>query len=187
MPSYSSQLARAARAPGSYTQSALRPLGTRMDFDTNTGVGNRGPASAGTAGEFAETRVEECAVWSEVLVTEAGVFELPPGWPDTNAYPGLTFPDADLPELGAAHVLQRRTHAYAYSTEEGAAAARHLLAAYAKPLSYAGQPVAFPAAGRFAPVVKASASARVRAGAKADAALVGAVSALLGMYGAQVA
>ena len=159
-----------------------------MSFDTQTGIGNRGPGGGGAGGVYAETRVEECTVWSEVLVTEAGVFELPPGWPDGNTYPGLAFADADLPEAGAAYVLQRRTHAYAYSTETGEAAVRHLLAAYAKPFAYAGQPVAFPVpSAKFRPAMKASASARVKDGAQADAALVGAVSALLGDYGAQVA
>ena len=187
MASYSSQLSRAARAPGSYTQSTLEPLNSSLNFDTELGVGVAA-ARAALAGGMTEVRFEECTIYSEVVVTEAGVFELPPGWPDANAYPGSEFADADLPELGGAYVLQRRTHAYLYTTETGDAAGRHTLAAYAKPFAYAGRPVEFPVpAGVFAPVVKAMVSRRVRAAAEADAPLISAVSSMLGLYGAQVA
>lgn len=48
--------------------------------------------------------------YSRILVQESGVFELPPGWPDTNTYPEFTFAEVDLPEIGAPYLIQRRTH-----------------------------------------------------------------------------
>lgn len=98
---------------------------------------------------------EQCVIYSEVLVQEAGVFELPTGWPDTNTYDGFTFAASVLPVIGDPYVLQRRTHAYAYTTDSAEYLSHHLLLEYAAPFVYTPHnTLIFPVpGGRFVPVM----------------------------------
>jgi hypothetical protein len=165
------QLRALARSPGSYYQSGLPPLAYTLRVDTQVGKGTKVTETVSVVSP--SVRQEVCVVYSEVLVTEAGVFEMPLNWPDENTYTE-SFDEALLPELGAAYVKQRRTHGYVL--DDGSAF--HLIACYAKPFSYAGEAVVFPPpSGRFRPVMQT-----LRAAFSGDA-LETAVSTLLAVYG----
>lgn len=136
-----------AKQPGTYRESSLpQPNPGPLQLGA-VGVGtNASLKSADSAA--AVTLVEQCVIWSEVLVQEAGVFELPPGWPDDNTYPGSSFPDADLPVDGDAYVTQRRVHAYVYMDEASQEKqVRKLMTSYALPFASDFTEITFPAAG----------------------------------------
>lgn len=151
------QLQTLARTPGTFRESSL-PIPT--DRKTVTGAVGKGKRAdfAVTVGLY--RYAEEFVAYSEVLVTEAGVFELPPGWPDTNTYPGFTFADDDLPVLGDPYVIQRRTHAYVYAVTGKGYEIHDILTTHAKP--WAEDVLVFPIpSGSWSPVIKHLASANV--------------------------
>jgi len=66
--------------------------------------------------------VEQINVWSEIIITEDGAFEVPAGWPDNGDYPGYAVAPDPLPpslklvssvlslDTGVQYYLQKRVH-----------------------------------------------------------------------------
>lgn len=122
-----------AKQPGTFRESSLPQPKERPPAAGSIGIGRSGGSSATTA--TATVFTEIALVYTEVLVQEAGVFELPRGWPDDNTYAGVSFADSELPVIGDPYVVQRRVHAYVMQDANKRSMSYTLLTSYAKPFA----------------------------------------------------
>lgn len=85
-------------------------------------LGGRGEAVQAYVDTAADQYIELLNVWSEIIITEDGAFEVPPNWPDSGAYTaGFSVPDPMPASLildggvlsldtGVQYYLQKRVH-----------------------------------------------------------------------------
>lgn len=110
------------------------PQSGRGDYSSRTGVGSRYTSTAQGQQQkkddvvLRDSEFEVVTVYSYILVTEDGAFEMPTGWPTTSAYPNPTQVYGTLPaslildgstlslDQNADVYMQRRVHAIYYYT-----------------------------------------------------------------------
>jgi len=150
---FTDQLRNLLKQPGTLRESRLPEQTRQPSLEGKVGTGTLVVSSAG-GGTVPTVYTEQAVVWSEVLVQDEFVYELPPGWPDDNTYDGFTFDDKLLPVVGDPYIVQRRTHAYAYLTDTRKYLTHHLLVSYTRPFAVAPEPVIIPVpGGKFSPAM----------------------------------
>lgn len=79
---------------------------------------------------LASVRMEVITLWSSIVLTEDGAFEMPPGWPANGDYPAGAFMASPPPSITVtggtytldttvAHYVQKRVHLVTYQNEVG--------------------------------------------------------------------
>lgn len=141
----------------SFRQSNLARSTTAPSQPGGLGVGKKAQAAGlvQASGAAISDAIERVLAYSTILVQEEGVFELPPGWPGDNTYPGFSFLPSELPVLGAPFLTQRRVHEVVYTSVDdihNTGYTKHLLA-YEKPFTTTDL-IKFPVpVGKFRPAV----------------------------------
>lgn len=64
---------------------------------------------------LASARMEVITVWSSIIITEDGAFEVPPGWPNDGSYPGGGTPL----DTSVSYYMQKRVHLVTYQNDQG--------------------------------------------------------------------
>lgn len=107
---------------------SLPPRGPAPLIDLGRGVGL--PAEFLGNMQASGVRAECLNVWSELIITEDGAFEVPHGWPLDGAYPDTAVPPDPIPpslklvsgvlslDIGVQYYLQKRVHLVIFEEQQ---------------------------------------------------------------------